>query len=77
MREHTSMKKIIEVLRLTYELGLNQREIAESACISRSTVQEIQARAKIAKLVWPLSDSETDEILTELLKFIINVIGPS
>jgi len=67
MREHTSMKKIKEVLRLTHELGLNQREIAESVCISRSTVQEIQNRAKIAKLIWPLNDSETEEALSELL----------
>jgi transposase len=67
MREHTSMKKIREVLRLTYELGLNQRQVAESVCISRTSVQEIQARCKVAKLQWPLGEEDTDEKLSEIL----------
>ena len=67
MRKHTSMKKIREVLRLSYELGLNQRQIAESAQISRSSVQDIQSRCKVAKLKWPLSEEDTDEKLSEII----------
>lgn len=67
MREHTSMKKIREVLRLTYGLGLNQRQVSEGAGVSRATVQEIQGRAKVAKLGWPLNAEYTDKKLSELL----------
>ena len=67
MRKHTSMKKIREVLRLTNELGLNQREISDSLCIPRSTVQDIQIRSRVANISWPLTDEQSDEQLSEIL----------
>jgi DNA-binding transcriptional regulator LsrR (DeoR family) len=51
------MRKIKEVLRLRYELKLDQRQIARSCSISVRTVHEYLKRAESAKTstVWPAS----------------------
>jgi len=49
-----SMRKIEEVLRLKYEVGLTHRKIAQSCGISASTVSEYVTHAKAAGLSWPL-----------------------
>lgn len=46
------MRKIKEVLRL-HSLGLAQRQIARSCCISQSTVSEYVKTAEAAELSWP------------------------
>lgn len=51
------MRKIKEVLRLRFELGLGQRAIARACSISQSTVHEYLKRAKAAKIPWPLPES--------------------
>lgn len=61
------MRKIKEVLRLRYELGLCQREIAESCSIGQSTVQKYLERAAAAGLNWPLSDDWTEERIERVL----------
>lgn len=48
------MRKIFEVLRLKFELGLAERAIAKSCGVSRSTVQETVKRFGATKLNWPL-----------------------
>ena len=50
------MRKIKEVLRLRYELKLDQRPIARSCSIAVSTVHEYLKRAEAAKVSWPLPD---------------------
>ena len=45
-----SMRKIKEVLRLKYDCGISEREIARSCQISRSTVADYLRRAAAAKL---------------------------
>ena len=40
-----SMRKLKEVLRLRYELGLGQRQIARSCSIAQGTVSEYLSRA--------------------------------
>ena len=45
-----SMRKIREVLRLSYGGELSARQVAHSLNISRSTVKEYQERAKRAGL---------------------------
>jgi len=50
------MRKIKEVLRLRYELNLDQRQIARSCCISVSTVHDYLRRAEVAQIRWPLPD---------------------
>src|SRR3954453_14159293 len=54
------MRKIKEVLRLRYELKLEQRQIARSCSISVSTVHEYLKRAEGAKVNWPLPDGWDD-----------------
>ncbi len=48
------MRKIKEVLRLTFEESRSQREIARSLNVGRSTVGEYLARAREVGLGWPL-----------------------
>jgi len=50
------MRKIKEVLRLRFELGLGQRQIARSCSISQATVHEYLRRASAAGLSWPLAE---------------------
>jgi transposase len=50
------MQKIKEVLRLRYELGLGQRQIARSCSLGLGTVHDYLTRAEQAGLKWPLPD---------------------
>lgn len=61
------MRKIKEVLRLRYELGLGQRQIARSCSISRAAVGEYLQRAESAGLNWPLPEGCSDEQLEKQL----------
>jgi transposase len=55
--ERLSMRKIKEVLRLKFELGFANRQIARSCSINHSTVADYLYRAKAAGLgQWPLPD---------------------
>jgi DNA-binding CsgD family transcriptional regulator len=60
MSEHHSMRKVREVLRLKYELGLSDRKIAAAAGIARSTVGEYLARAKGAEVTWEVAQELGD-----------------
>src|ERR1700752_1317947 len=62
-----SMRKIREVLRLRYDLGLLQEEIARSCSIGQSTVHRYLERASAAGLSWPLAEDCDDRRLNELL----------
>jgi transposase len=62
-----SMRKIREILRLKFECGLSQRDIAKSCSIGRSTVGEYLIRASAAGLSWPLPDGVDDAALERLL----------
>jgi hypothetical protein len=61
------MRKLKEVLRLHYELGLGQRQIARSCAIGRGTVYEYLKRAQAAGLTWPLPEDWDDRRLEEAL----------
>lgn len=50
------MRKIKEVLRLHYELQLNQRQIARSCGIGQATVHDYLQRAEAAGVGWPLPE---------------------
>ena len=50
------MRKIKEVLRLKYELGLGQRQIARSCSIGLGTVNDYLVRAERAGIRWPLPE---------------------
>ena len=50
------MRKIKEVLRLRFELGLGQRQIARSCGMGLGTVHEYLERAVAAGIGWPLPE---------------------
>lgn len=62
-----SMRKIKEVLRLKWQHNLSNREIADSCCISHTTVREYLTRANLAGLSWPLPAQLDDGVLDNLL----------
>ena len=49
-----SMRKIREVLRLKWSVGMSNRRIAVSCGIARPTVSEYLRRAESAGLGWPV-----------------------
>jgi hypothetical protein len=62
-----SMRRIREVLRLKFELGLENRQIARSCRISHSSVGNYLIRARRAGLSWPLPPDLDDEALRQRL----------
>lgn len=58
------MRKLQEILRLRFEAGRSLREIALSACVALSTVQEVLRRFVVAGLVWPLPTELDEAMLT-------------
>jgi transposase len=61
------MRKIKEVLRLKFEAGLGNRQIARSCAINHSTVADYVRRAKVAGLgCWPLPDLGETELEARL-----------
>ena len=62
-----SIRKIKEVLRLRFELGLGQRAIARACSISQSTVHEYLKRAEAAKVPRPLPESWDQERVEKAL----------
>ena len=50
------MRKVKEVLRLRFELGFGQRQIARSCGMGLSTVHEYLERAATAGVEWPLPE---------------------
>jgi transposase len=61
------MRKIKEVLRLKWQYGRSNQQIATSCNIARSTVREYLLRAEQAGLSWPLDPSRDDASLENLL----------
>ena len=61
--QRLSMRKLKEVLRLRYELGLGQRQIARSCSIGHGTVYEYLKRAREAGVRWPLPEGWDDRQL--------------
>ena len=61
------MRKIKEVLRLRFELGLGQRQIARSCSMGQGTVYEYLKRAQAAGVDWPLPEGWDDRRLEEAL----------
>jgi transposase len=61
------MRKIRDVLRLKFDCGLPDRQIAKSVGIARSSVGEYVRRFQAAGLVWPLSSALPDPELEACL----------
>jgi transposase len=66
--EGVSMHKIKDILRLSFEAGLSQHQIAASLQLSSGVVNKYLSLAKIAQISWPLPE-EIDEVkLRDLLR---------
>src|SRR5206468_11983772 len=61
------MRKLKEILRLRFGLGLQQNQIARSCSIGQSTVHRYLKKAAAAGLTWPLPEEYDDRQLNELL----------
>lgn len=61
------MRKIREILRLKFEAGLSDRQIARAIGSARSTVQECLRRCREAGLTWPLAVTLDEATLHERL----------
>jgi transposase len=61
------MRKVSEVLRLRFALGLEQRAIARACSISQSTVHEYLKRAAAAGIGWPLKEGWEQRSLEQAL----------
>jgi transposase len=66
-RKRISMRKIKEVLRLKFEVGLTYEAIGQSCNIGHTTVGEYLRRAQDAGLVWPLPEDMDEASLEKLL----------
>jgi transposase len=66
-QERLPMRKIKEVLRLTFERGLSQRQVAASCSVAQSTVIEYLRRARKAGLSWPLPEDLGEAALEGML----------
>ena len=60
------MTKYREILRLK-SLGFSERNIAQSAGVSRNTVSKVLKRADELNLAWPLDFGMTDNALEEIM----------
>jgi len=76
-KKRLSMRKIKEVLRLSYKLDLTSREIGRSLSISHPTVLNYLSRARKLGLSWPLPDNLDEAALEKLLCSPTPVSGPS
>ena len=61
------MRKIKEVLRLRFQLGLSQGQIARSCSISQGAVSKYLKRAQAAGVSWPLPEGWDEARLEEAL----------
>ena len=65
--EKVSMRKVKEILRLRFGLGLQQNQIARSCSIGQATVHRYLRKAAAAGLTWPVPEDLDDRRLEELL----------
>ncbi len=66
-RPRVAMRKIRDVLRLSFGEGLSHRKVGASLGIPFTTVADHVGRAKLAGLSWPLPDGLTDDALEAAL----------
>ena len=71
------MRKIREILRLKYEVGLSHRAIARALTIGLGTVSSYAERARRAGLGWPLPEELDDATLeSQLFDARVGPAGP-
>lgn len=63
------MRKIKEILKLKFDVGLSYHQIARSVNVSKSTVHDIINRFNRAALSWPLSEELENEKVLEIMLY--------
>jgi transposase len=58
--ERAPIRKVREVLRLKYALGVSERQIANTVDVRRSTVGEYLRRAAVVGVTWPVPEGMDD-----------------
>jgi hypothetical protein len=66
-RPRAAMRKIRDVLRLTFEVGLTPSQVSAAMGLPRTTVRRYLARAASSQLSWPLPPEVDDRQLEQLL----------
>src|SRR5207253_11300046 len=66
-----SMRKIKEVLRISYQCGLSARQVALSANVSRSTVKDYLVRAERTGISWPAAEDLTEQQIDAKVELLI------
>lgn len=61
------MRKVRELSRLAWDMGLSIRQVARTCGVSHSTVSELIRRASAAGLSWPLPTEWDDAVLEDRL----------
>jgi transposase len=67
MSERLTMRKIREILRLTFECGRSQREIASSLSVSVGSIAGYLKRTRAAGLTWEIAQTLTDNEVEALV----------
>jgi len=62
-----TMRKIKEMLRLHFEVGLSNREIGRSLSVSHTTISELLGRFQAAGMSWPLPEGIDEAALEAAL----------
>src|SRR5690606_22623922 len=71
-----SVRKILEILKLKWQDGLSNRQIAVNCNVSPSTVSDLIQRATHAGLSWPSVQQMTDKELEALLYVDVSTRKP-
>lgn len=71
-----SVRKILEILKLKWQDGLSNRQIAVNCNVSPSTVSDLIQRATHAGLSWPSVQQMTDKALETLLYVDVSTRKP-
>ncbi|KJS99139.1 hypothetical protein SEEHRA36_23380 [Salmonella enterica subsp. enterica serovar Heidelberg str. SARA36] len=61
------MRKIHEILRLRFEVGLSFRQISQCADVSTGTIQKMLKRLEASGISWPLPEGMSEPRLASLL----------
>ncbi|EGK9149076.1 hypothetical protein IOW38_004434 [Salmonella enterica] len=62
-----AMRKIHEILRLRFEVGLSFRQISQCADVSTGAIQKMLKRLEAAGISWPLPEGMSEPRLASLL----------
>jgi len=61
------MRRVRDILRLKFEIGLSGRDVARRSGIGATTIREMLKRFEVSGLEWPLASALTDAELEERL----------